>query len=183
MAAIAREEAPKLATILIMSFVLGVAMPRYALADENWPEHTQHLFNIERSQNANIVQYDVVLNEDGSLNRDNPIISYWIRKAEDGRRQPLSLLERKLAYGFNTRVLDDGTILMDMKADIRRMVHVERKADTWVAITRIDGHSACIERIYVMLEESKPLPKVEYVDLYGSDNLTGESVHERFFKR
>jgi hypothetical protein len=183
MAAIAREEAPKLATILILSFVLSAAMPRYALADENWPEHTQHLFNIQRSQNANIVQYDVVLNEDGSLNQDNPIISYWIRKAEDGRRQPLSLLERKLAYGFNTRILDDGTILMDMKADIRRMVHVERKADRWVAITRIDGHSACIERIYVMLKEAKPLPKVEYVDLYGSDNLTGESVHERFFKR
>ncbi len=183
MAAIAREEAPRLSTIFILCVVVGVAMPRSVLAGENWPQHTQHLFNIERSQNANIVQYDVVLNEDGDLNRDDPVISYWIRKAEDGRRQQLSLLERKLAYGFKTRVLDDGTVLMDMVADIRRMVRVERKGDRWVALTRIDGHSAAIDRIYVTLEESKPLPKVEYVDLYGSDVVTGESVHERYFRR
>ncbi len=183
MAAIAREEAPKLSTILILCVIVGVTMPRSALGNENWPAHTQHLFNIERSQNANIVQYDVVLREDGSLNRDDPVISYWIRKAEDGRRQQLSLLERKLAYGFSTRVLDDGTVLMDMAADIRRMVRVERKADRWVAITRINGHSAAIERIYVTLEEARPLPKVEFIDLYGNDVVTGECVHERYFKR
>jgi hypothetical protein len=182
MAANVHEEAPHLSTILLLCIVVGVAMPRTALADDGWPEHSQHLFDIERSQNANIVQYDAVLNEDGSLKQENPIISYWIRKAEDGRRQQLNLLERKLAYGFKTRVLDDGTVLMDMAANIHRMVRVERVADRWMAITRIDGHSAYIARIYVSLEDRKPLPKVEYIDLYGSDVATGERVHERYFK-
>ena len=182
MAAIAREEAPHLSTILLLCMVVGVAMPRTALADDGWPKHTQHLFDIERSVNANIVQYDAVLNEDGSLDKDNPVIGYWIRKAEDGRRKQLNMLERKLAYGFKTRVLDNGSVLMDMAADIRRMVRVEKVADRWVAITRIDGHSAYIVRIYVSLEDDKPLPKVQYVDLYGSDVANGERVHERYFK-
>jgi len=44
------------------------------------------LFRIERSKNANIVQYDVQLTPDGKIYSKEPVIAYWIRLAKDGNR-------------------------------------------------------------------------------------------------
>ncbi|MFB3077782.1 MAG: DUF4833 domain-containing protein [Lysobacterales bacterium] len=60
----------------------------------------QHLFKIERSKNANIVQYDARVLPDGKLDPDKPVVGYWIRLAEDGRKMKLRFLEKRFAYGF-----------------------------------------------------------------------------------
>ncbi len=160
----------------------GLAILLLASTDarsETWPKNTQPLFHIERSLNANIVQYDAVLKPDGSLDEHKPVIGYWIRKAEDGRRRSLSYMERKLAYGFKVRKLGDGSVLLDMAVDIRRNVKVTRIDGRWTALTRIAGTSAVLDRVFVQLADNKKIPKVAYVELYGYDLQTGESVQER----
>jgi len=64
---------------------------------------TRHLFKIERSKNANIVQYDVQVTPDGKLYQQEPIIAYWIRLTEDGRKRELTFFQRKWSYGFKTK--------------------------------------------------------------------------------
>src|SRR5450631_573292 len=61
------------------------------------------LFTIEKSSNANRVQYDARLTPEGHFDTRQPIVAYWIMAAEDGRRQELNVLERAKAYGFTLR--------------------------------------------------------------------------------
>jgi hypothetical protein len=171
---------------LAWALVLGslcAANAAPASAEDEWPENTIPLFKIERSKNANIVQYDLVLDENGQPREDEPIIGYWIRLAEDGQRQGLSWIQRKLAYGFETSKQDDGSFIMDMNADIHRALKVYQKDGEWITETRISGRTAIIQRIYVESTAANPLPRVEYVDLFGIDSETGEPVTERMRKR
>ena len=64
---------------------------------------TQPLFIIERSKNANVVHYDARLTADGKLDPREPVIAYWVLSAEDGRREELSWIEKKKAYGFDMK--------------------------------------------------------------------------------
>ena len=64
---------------------------------------TSPLFIIERSKNANVVHYDARLTADGKLDPKDPVIAYWVLSAEDGRREELSWIEKKKAYGFDIK--------------------------------------------------------------------------------
>src|SRR4051794_4876468 len=71
----------------------------------------QPLFVIARSKNENLVHYDACVREHGRLDPDDPVVAYWVMLAEDGRREGLSWLERRLAYGFSTNVRAGGDAL------------------------------------------------------------------------
>ncbi len=178
MISVPRPHAPPSTGFHVLLVVAAMTVPLGASADE-WHEDTQPLFHIERSLNANIIQYDAVLKDEGSLDPDQPIIGYWIRKAEDGRRKKLSYMERKLAYGFQTHELDDGSVLLRMTVKIRRTLKVVRIDGQWVATTRIDGVSAVLDRVFVQLADNKKVPKVAYLELYGRDLQSGVEVKER----
>ena len=81
----------KIASTLIIALV---ALP--AFADEL---RQQALFKIERSKNANIVQYDVRVDENGKLAKKKPVIAYWIRPGKEERIRQLNWIQRTFAYG------------------------------------------------------------------------------------
>ena len=64
---------------------------------------TSPLFIIERSKNANVVHYDARLTADGELDPKEPVIAYWVKLTKDGRREELSWIEKKKAYGFEIK--------------------------------------------------------------------------------
>jgi hypothetical protein len=161
-----------------LGFALGLALLAVPAGAEE--RTAQSLFRIERSKNANVVQYDARVRADGSLDRDEPIDAYWLRLAKDGRRKELSWLHRR-AYGFSTRWREDGeTLEMKMTAPIGRRLEVVMVDDTYRVRTRIDGRPAWVERIFVQSKERLLLPKVVYIDLRGTDVESGETRSERF---
>jgi len=142
------------------------------------------LFTIERSKNANVVQYDVRLTPDRSPDPENPIIAYWLRMAEDGRKRPLKWIERRLAYGFEAEYDHrQDVIFMEMVADTNRSIRVFRHDGLYRAETRIEGRPAFIRKIYVKSTETGLFPTVDYIDFYGVDVETGEPKHERHIPR
>jgi hypothetical protein len=141
--------------------------------------HTQTLFVIARSKNANVLHYDVRL-EDGKLDLGEPMVAYWVMHAEDGRRESLTFLERELAYGFRivSRVTADG-FRVGLKAFSRREFAVRRNADgTYRAHVRIDGQKAVLDRIFVTSQGGGVTPSVKCVDLFGT-LASGKKIHER----
>ena len=166
----------KLSLALALTACLAVAAP--AAADPG----VQPLFRIERSKNANVVQYDARVQEDGSLDPAEPIDVYWLRLAGSGKRKELKWLQRRVAYGFSVHWAVDGSALeLEMVVPIGRRVEVVRSGDAWQARTPIDGRPCHIERIYVKSTERRFLPpKVEYIDFAGSDVETGERRTERY---
>lgn len=141
---------------------------------------TKHLFTIQRSKNANVVQYDVQLTPDGKLDPKEPVIAYWVMLAEDGRKEKLMWIERAAAYGFKAKYEASGNfVVMDMVADIRRTVKVRERGGIYRAETLIDGQLAYVEKIYVKSTEGGAFPTVEYIELSGCNVETGNDCYEK----
>lgn len=139
------------------------------------------LFRIERSKNANIIQYDAQIGPDGKLDSKQPIVAYWVRLAEEGQVKPLSWLQRKFAFGFDADydpVSDSAS--MEMEVDIGRSITVVRDGDTYRARTTIGRWDAFLDRIYIKAHKHGLLITVEYVDVFGHDVNTGEERFEHF---
>ena len=140
----------------------------------------QPLFKIEQSVSENFVQYDAQLAPGGTLNPREPVVAYWIMRAEDGRKESLNFLEVTLAYGFETWWQADGDgVLVELVSSPQRRVKVYKVNGSYRAAMLIDGRLAFLERIYVKAVNGGILPKVEYLELYGHDARTGGSLYEK----
>lgn len=142
---------------------------------------TSHpLFHIERSKNANIVQYDAQVATDGKLFKKAPVVGYWIRLNEQGQRQELSWLQRTFAYGFKTK-LDKSreTAEIHMKADVGQVVKIVRDGGKYRAAVTIDGASSYFEKMYIDATRKGMSIDVHYVELFGEDMTTGEARYEK----
>ena len=156
--------------------VAVLACPSPAVA----AERTQTLFVIARNTNANVVHYAVRLNG-GKLDIDDPMVAYWVMRAEDGRREGLTWLENQVAYGYriSSRVTNVGFGLL-LKAFSKRELAVRRDSEgSYRAYVRIDGQKAALDRIFVTLGEGGLKPSVRHVDLFGTASAVGKRVSER----
>jgi len=137
------------------------------------------LYHIERNKNANIVVYSAQVLENGDLHQDDPVIVFWLKLAEGGHRKDLKGIERRLAYGFKVESREGNRVVLDMKADVGRDVIVDRHEDGYGAFIEIQGQQALLDHIFIFANEGWGLPKVEYLELFGTDLETGEEVYEK----
>ena len=140
------------------------------------------LFHIERSKNANIVQYDAQVAEDGKLYKKEPVVGYWIRLNEQGQKQELSWLQRTFAFGFSTK-LDKNReeAILKMKADVGEDIEIIRVGDQFRATIKIDGAPSYFEKMYIDATRKGMSLDVRYVELFGKDIKTGEARYEKLF--
>lgn len=144
------------------------------------PLHRQALFHLERSKNANIIQYDVQIGPDGRLDPAKPVVAYWVRLAEQGQIQKLSWIQKEFAFGFDADYnAENDTVELEMEFDDERELTVVRDGDRYRARTTIAGSPAWLEKIYVKAHPRGFLVEVEYIDVFGADALTGEQRYER----
>lgn len=160
--------------------LLGAATLMSGVAARADAARAQPLFVIARSKNENVVHYDARVRERGRLDADDPVVAYWVMLAEDGRREGLTWLERRLAYGFSTNFRAGGDVLeLRLRAFSRRALAV-RRAENGVfhAEITLGGSSARLERIFVASDEHGVTPSVRYFDLFGQ-RPDGTRVSER----
>ena len=140
----------------------------------------QPLFTIERNKNANVVQYDVRITQDGALDRKEPVAVYWIRLAEEGQTEELSWIQRTCAYGVTARVGQDGLgAELELKADIGRPIKVHKEGEQYRATATIDGVQAYIEKIFIHASGRGMSTTVEFIDLHGISLSNRADVYER----
>ncbi len=164
-------------------FLLIFFLPAWMSAAELEPGtiSQQHLFKIERSKNANIVQYDVHVRADGTLDPKTPVVAYWIRLNEDGRRMKLRFFEKRFAYGFSAAYEPaSNSVTLVMKANLGRDLKVLKTTDGYRAMVIIDGRDALIDKIFVQSSGKKLFKQVEYIELHGVDRITSEDRFERY---
>ena len=154
--------------------------PEKAAAPTAAHKKTQLLFIIERSKNANVVHYDARLTADGKLDPKEPVIAYWVLLAEDGRREELSWIEKKKAYGFDIKPAPSVKgYKMTLVADPQRPITVKKEGDAVRAEGVIDGRPAVLEKMYIKASDGLTGPKVEYIELYGKDLQTGGKRYQK----
>jgi len=138
------------------------------------------LFVIARSKNANVIHYEARLATSGALDREQPIDAYWVMRAEDGRREGLTWLEERLAYGWSASFDARGELLVRLRAFSERAIRVSRAENgSFGAVLRVAGHPALLERIYVASDGGSLTPSVRYVDLFGTTLGDRRRITER----
>ncbi|MBK0378761.1 DUF4833 domain-containing protein [Mucilaginibacter segetis] len=147
------------------------------------PPDPKRLFYIQRPPNTNTLIYE--LNTDkatGELDSETPVHVYWIRYTEGGKKQELNYIQRKFAYGLTQKKLTDG------KYDIRFVSYKKfpltlmKGADGKYHIFAIVAKKQMmLQRVFVKIEGgSFWLPNVVYVEMRGTDPVSGKEITERF---
>jgi len=149
------------------------------------PKIANMLFYLQRSKNTNTIVYQAKMNKSGQLSREQPVDAYWLHyELNNGVRAELSQFEEMAVYGVVLEDLKDGTgnYLMRLKAFKARTVTLAKnKFGKYVGLMAINGKPAELRRIYIEAKEGLLMPTVVYVDLFGIDPVTGDSVFERLF--
>jgi len=164
--------------LIILMVLALICFPALVLAQT--PD-SQHLFKIERSKNANIVQYDARVGPDGKLLKKEPVVAYWVRLAEQGQVEKLSWIQRTFAYGFKAKLdRNRETAELDMSADFGRPIIVIREGDEFRATAPIDGSQSYLEKIFIQAHGKGISVTVEYIELFGEDMETREARYQKF---
>ncbi|MCA6071358.1 MAG: DUF4833 domain-containing protein [Endomicrobium sp.] len=137
---------------------------------------TKNLFKIERNKNANVVVYDVILSNDGSIDKTRPMDAYWLMNATDGQREEISVFEKK-AYGYSITYNDGGYYDLVLKAVKDRPIKVVTIEGEIKPEIIINNKTAYLSRVYVFANNDF-IPKVQYITLTGTDVDTGDQVAE-----
>ena len=161
----------KFITIIIL-LMLGINI---------YAEKTSNLFVIERSKNANVVNYDAVLTDAGKINEQNPIDAYWLLYAEkNGEREELSAFDKK-AYGFQTTYnKEKGNFNFVLKAVKEKPMVLDLYDNVPKAVMKINDIDCFLEKVYI---ESKDgalgIPKVSFYELFGKEVATGKAQQQK----
>lgn len=173
---------------VVSPFIIGLIWPFLSAAQAHFPtppNTAQRLFYVQRTHNTNTIIYDANTISNGrSFDTKQPINVYWIRYAENGQQEPLSYLQRTMAYGVDVRRAGqvgefDFNVVSYPKRKLRLYIDPAGKPH---AVSAINGKSSWLNRVYIHMEGKKVgiIPDVKYVELFGTDPGTGKAVYEKF---
>jgi hypothetical protein len=147
------------------------------------PDDSPHrLFYLQRSKDRNTVIYEANVAANQKLNPRKPVQVYWIRYAEGGQREDLSRLQWQMAYGYTHKPSVSGSddYELSLNAFGKRPLQVVFYQGKFVAMILIQGQRACLQKVFVQLNpDTRLVPQVRYIELYGNDPTTGRCVYER----
>jgi hypothetical protein len=143
-------------------------------------ESHQTLFTIEHNKNANVVVYEAQLKEN-SISDDEPVSAYWLMRAEHGQREDLSFFEKRMAFGWDIEKIESraGMFKMFITAYPKRPVIIQSSEGIAFATMMIAGKRSYLKKIYIYADESKTVPEVQYIDIFGETIADRTPVQER----
>ena len=168
--------------------LLGLVLAGYSLAQARKepfpvpPNSAVRLFYIQRSNNANTVIYDANIQKDKKLDPEKPVNVYWIRYAERGQNEGLSMLQWRLAYGYTHRQMTKPAECFDISLNAfdKRPIKIMYEAGKPVAIIQINGRHARLQKVLVQIAPgTRIIPRVLYIDIFGVDPEQETPVFER----
>ena len=147
------------------------------------PKSNKLLFYVQRTSNTNTIVYE--LNEEnGKLDKENPIHPFWIRYQEQGQTEELNYIQRTFAYGINVEATSDSRYQFNFVSYKKFKLYLEQTADKLYhvyTITPKNKKKIILNRVFVKITGgSFWFPTVEYIELRGLDVSTNKEIIERF---
>jgi len=143
---------------------------------------SNQLFYLQRDPNLNTLIYELNLNKDGDVNEDQPVLAYWIRYDENQAKKDLSYVQRKFAYGVDTKKLGKDQYELRFVSHKKLPLYLSKSADDkkYHVYVTINNKKLLLDRIFVRIEGgSFWIPNVKYVELRGINQTNGAVVTER----
>lgn len=140
------------------------------------------LFYIQRDPNVNTAIYAINYQENGKIDKSNPIKAYWVRYAEKGEKKDLSYIQRKFAYGIESKSLDNEEFEFQFVSYKKlpltlKKIGSDQKYHVFVSVNQ---KRIQVEKIFVRIEGgSFWLPNVKYAEVTGIDASSNKTITER----
>lgn len=142
---------------------------------------SNQLFYLQRDPNANTIICQLNTGSDGKVDKDSPVNVFWIRYAENGQKSDLNFIQRKFAYGINSRVLGNDKYELKFVSYGKFPLYLMKdKNNQFHVYATVASKQIILQRIFVRIEGGTFwVPNVKYVELRGTDATTGEAVAEK----
>ncbi len=138
------------------------------------------LFKITRNKDANEIFYNVKKLANGKLNGQEPIDVFWIKHVDSVRKEPLTYIQKKYAYGLSfISITDYEAKFKFVSYDKRSFTLKKNKAGTYRVFTVSQNREVEVSKIFLHIHGgSFWFPKITAVELHGTDAATGASIKE-----
>jgi hypothetical protein len=139
------------------------------------PAASYSLFKVGRTKDANEIFYDINLTSNGSLNVENPINIYWIKKTKGGTTEPLTSIQTKFAYGVDYLSKNEhSAVFQFVSYDKRTFTLKKDNKGVFRVFTSVRNKEVIVNQIYVyIVGGSFWFPTVPKVELHATDLITG----------
>ncbi|AMP97753.1 CDP-alcohol phosphatidyltransferase [Pedobacter cryoconitis] len=143
---------------------------------------SNQLFYLQRDPNTNTIICELNADVKGQVNKDEPILVYWIRYDENGEKKELGYVQRKFAYGISAKAIGKDQYelrFVSHKKLPMYLVKSEEDKKYHVYVT-VNNKKIQIERIFLRIEGgSFWLPNVKYVEIKGVNTSNNAVITER----
>jgi len=171
----------------IFTLLFSVSVVFFSFSQENYPKPkktTTRLFYIQHSNNFNTYVYDARLSNNKTLDSQKPIDQYRIVYTEDGKKKPLTLIQKKYAYGMRANKIAVNFYRMHISGAKNFLLYlIIDSKDRARVYTVVNDKKLFLDHIFVKLKEKTfgLNSKAEYILLFGRDFNTGEKRTTKVF--
>jgi hypothetical protein len=141
------------------------------------------LFYLQRNKNTNTVVCELNYDRNGQLDEKSPVHVFWLRyQHEGGMRKELDYIQRTFAYGIKSEPIGNGNyrIWFVSYKKIKFLLTRSPRDNKYYVIATINQKPAILRRMFVQVEGgSFWSPNVVYMELKGTDPITGKEQVER----
>jgi hypothetical protein len=139
------------------------------------------LFYIQRDPNTNTICYQLNIDKQGKISEKNPVNTFWIRYPEGGIRKELNYLQRKFAYGINSRAIGNAAYELRSVAYSKLPLYLRRDTrNEYHVYTSIDKKECILSRVFIRIDGGTFWsPNVLYIELKGTEIATGKTIIQR----
>ncbi|KIQ14855.1 CDP-alcohol phosphatidyltransferase [Flavobacterium sp. MEB061] len=147
------------------------------------PKNIENMvFYIQRDPNINTAIYAINYQENGKIDKSNPIKAYWIRYAEKGEKKDFNYLQRKYAYGIESKASNNEEFELQF-VSYKKLPLTLKKIDSdqkYHVFVNLNQKRIQVEKIFVRIEGgSFWLPNVKYAEVTGIDASSNKTITER----
>jgi hypothetical protein len=139
-----------------------------------------YLFKIQRSKDANEIYYEANIKSNNKIQTDEPINIYWIKHENKGKKETLSHLQKKYAYGLNySEISDTEAVFKFVSYKDREFTLKRNRWGAFKVFTNSKGSEIIVSRLYLQIEGGTLwFPQITRIDIYGFHSKTNKPVVE-----
>lgn len=140
------------------------------------------LFYLQRDPNTNTIICELNVDGKGKLNAAEPIKVYWIRYQDANEVKDLNYIQRKFAYGIESKAIGNGDYKLNFVSYKKFPMYLMKSDDDdkYHVYVTANKKRIKLDRIFLRIEGGTFwVPNVKYVELKGVNPSNGAAVTER----
>lgn len=164
--------------LFVLMLVFSSFSGNHLIRDENMypkPEGIDNLlFYVQRTINSNTIVYTLNQDTNGKINEQEPISAYWVKFAQGGKKEQLTYIQKKYAYGLRSKLLDrdKGVFMVEFVSYDKKQLYLIKSIhdNKYHVYSYIKNRLSIVRNIFVQIEGGTFwLPNVKYVELTAID--------------